>query len=113
MDKTIYKQVKTERREIKRTNKRHASAEEVIFIFEKILAGWKTIRIFNTIIQQNPDSQINKKKVEIISTGNCKVFESEFLTHERYLVYLELREKVYELNKFSQISTFTEDKTIS
>ena len=59
-NKTAYEQVKTERREIKRTNKRHASAEEVIFIFEKILAGWKTIRIFNTIIQQNPDSQINK-----------------------------------------------------
>ena len=96
MDKTAYEQVKTERREIKRTNKRHASAEEVIFIFEKILAGWKTIRIFNTIIQQNPDSQINKKKVEVISTGNCKVFETEFSSPERYLLYLELREKVYE-----------------
>jgi hypothetical protein len=29
------------------------------------------------MIQQNPQSGIDKKKVEVISTGNSKVFESE------------------------------------
>ena len=46
------------------------------------------------MIQQNPQSGIDKKQVEVISTGNSKVFESELLA-ERYKYYLELREKVY------------------
>ena len=89
-----YIKQKQERREKKRTIKRSTTADEVIFIFEKILEGWKTIKIFNTIIQTNPQSTTDKKTVEQISTGNCKVYESE-LTKERYLYYLELREKVY------------------
>jgi hypothetical protein len=88
---------KKERREIKRSNKRNVTGEEVIFIFEKILEGWKTIRIFNTIIQQNMESGVTKKKVEIISTGNIKVFEKE-LSPERYQYYLTLREMVYKYN---------------
>jgi len=88
---------KKERREKKRTNKRNVTGEEVIFIFEKILEGWKTIRIFNTIIQQNMESGVTKKKVEIISTGNIKVFETE-LSPERYQYYLNLRENVYKYN---------------
>lgn len=88
---------KKERREKKRTNKRNVTGEEVIFIFEKILEGWKTIRIFNTIIQQNKESGVTKKKVEIISTGNIKVFETE-LSPERYQYYLTLREMVYKYN---------------
>ena len=58
--------MKKKRRELKRTNKRSVTGDEVIFIFEKILEGWKTIKIFNTIIQTNPSSLINKKQVEII-----------------------------------------------
>ncbi len=88
---------KQERREKKRTQKRNITAEEVIYIFEKILEGWKTIRIFNTIIQQNPQSGIIKTKVESISSGNCKIFKSE-LSLERYNYYLDLREKVYKYN---------------
>lgn len=88
---------KKERREKKRTDKRNVTGEEVIFIFEKILEGWKTIRIFNTIIQQNMESGVTKKKVEIISTGNIKVFETE-LSPERYQYYLTLREMVYKYN---------------
>ena len=91
--KQKYIQMKMERREKKRTTKRDITGEEVIFIFEKILEGWKTIRIYNTIIQQNPDSNIDKKKVEVIATGHCKVYESE-LSKERYEYYLSLREKV-------------------
>ncbi len=89
---------KKERREIKKKDKRNATAEEVIYIFEKILEGWKTIRIYNTIIQTNPQSLILKKNVEQISTGNSKVYETE-LPHERYIYYLDLREKVYQFHK--------------
>jgi DNA-binding ferritin-like protein (Dps family) len=89
---------KMDRREKKRTDKRSTTANEVIFIFEKILEDWKTIKIFNTIIQTNPNSQTDKKSVEKIATGNCKVYESE-LSKERYSYYQELREKVYEYNK--------------
>ena len=85
---------KKERRIKKRTTKRGITGEEVIFIFEKVLEGWKTIKTYNTMIQQNPQSGIDKKKVEVISTGNSKVFENE-LSVERYQYYLNLREKVY------------------
>jgi serine/threonine-protein kinase RIO1 len=93
MDKQTYIKEKEKRREQKRTEKRVVNGEEVIFIFEKVLQGWKTIRIYNTIIQSTPESGVTKKKVESISTGNCKIYKSE-LTDERYLYYLSLREKV-------------------
>lgn len=93
-DKQTFLIAKKNRREKKRTTKRGITGEEVIFIFEKVLEGWKTIKIFNTMIQQNPQSGVDKKKVEVISTGNSKVFETE-LAQERYKYYLELREKVY------------------
>jgi hypothetical protein len=87
---------KNERREKKRIEKRRISPDEVIFIFEKVLEEWKTIRIFNTIIQQNPKSEITKKKVEVIATGNCKIYENE-VSHDKYKYYLELREKINNL----------------
>jgi hypothetical protein len=89
--------MKKERREKKRTAKRDITGDEVIFIFEKVLEGWKTIKIYNTIIQNNPNSAIDKKKTESISTGNCKVYESE-LSKERFEYYTYLRVKVYEYN---------------
>lgn len=95
LNKEEYLQMKTARREKKRSNKRGAIAEEVIFIFEKVLEGWKTIRIYNTLIQKNSNSDIDKKTTETIATGNCKVYESELSTNQ-YQRYLELREKVYE-----------------
>lgn len=101
MDKNQYNKKKQERREEKRKEKRSIQAEEVIFIFEKILEEWKTTKIFNTLIQQNPNSLVNKKKVEIISKGNCKLFPSE-LPEERYKYYCELREKVYSYWKSKQ-----------
>ena len=90
--------MKKERREKKRTTKRNITGEEVIFIFEKVLEGWKTIKIYNTLIQNNSNLALDKKKTEKISTGNCKVYESE-LTKERYEYYNSLRDKVYEYNK--------------
>jgi len=95
----IYKQTyinkKIDKRDDKRKAKRQASAEEVIYIFEKILEGWTTIRIYNTIIQNNPNSNIDKKHTEKIATGNCKITNKE-LSVERFQYYNELREKVYE-----------------
>lgn len=88
-----------DRKEKKKELKRKVTGEEVIFIFEKVLEGWKTIRIFNTIKQTNPLSSALKKKVEVIATGNCKVYEREFETKERFNYYEELREKVYLHNK--------------
>lgn len=88
---------KKERREKKHIVKRDITAEEVIFIFEKVLEGWKIIKIYNTIIQNNPNSSIDKKKTETISTGNCKVYESE-LSKERFEYYTHLRLKVYDYN---------------
>jgi hypothetical protein len=94
MEKQYFTEKKI-RKDNKKQQKRNASAEEVIFIFEKILEGWKTIKIYNTIIQNNHNSTILKKNVENISTGNTKVLKIE-LTEERYNYYLQLREKVYQ-----------------
>ena len=98
MDRTSFIQMKKDRRTKKRTEKRSITGEEVIFIFEKFIEGWSTIRIYNTIVQNNPESQIIKKKVETIVSGNCKIFESE-VSADKYKYYLELREKIYEIHK--------------
>lgn len=96
--KNEFIKMKRERRERKRTTKRSVTGEEVIFIFEKVLEKWPTIKIYNTIIQKNPNSGIDKKITETIASGNCKVYESE-LPKDRYGYYVLLREKVYENNK--------------
>ena len=94
ISKEDYVKMKQIRREKKRIVKRSTNPEDVIFIFEKVLEGCPTIRIYNTIVQNNPESGIDKKKVEQIATGNSKVYESE-MTKERFLYYQELRERVY------------------
>lgn len=108
MNNEKYIQIKKERRQKKKTLKRSATAEEVIYIFEKILEGWKTIRIYNTIIQNNPKSEISKKNVENISTGNSKVYQTE-LSEEKYKYYNELRNKVYELHKSTKINNIIDN----
>jgi len=95
-----YNKVKGLQREKKRTEKRTTTGEEVIFIFEKILENWKITKIYNTIIQINPNSKTNKKAVEKIATGNCKVYESE-LSKEQYSKYLELRKSVYDYHNIN------------
>lgn len=60
--KSEYMEAKQERREKKRMNKRKIDAEDVIYIFEKVLAGWPTIRIYNTVIlkyKQHPPSSFS------------------------------------------------------
>jgi hypothetical protein len=96
--RTQFNQIKKDKREKKRCEKRSITGEEVIFIFEKFIEGWTTIRIYNVIIQNNKNSSIDKKKVETIVSGNCKVYENELST-EKYKQYLELRQKVYEIHK--------------
>jgi hypothetical protein len=103
-------QMKKERREKKRTDKRSITGEEVIFIFEKVLEGWKTIRIYNTIIQTNPNSCIDKKTTESVATGNCKVYPCE-LSNERYEYYNSLRVKVYKFHKPDDISVTENQNT--
>jgi len=93
-DKQTFIEKKQERRAQKRTAKRAVTGPEVLFIFERILEGWKTIRIYNTIIQTNPLSLVDKKHVEQVATGNCKVYPTE-LSPEEFIRYQDLREKVY------------------
>ena len=93
-----YLQHKKERREKKKIAKRDVSCEDVIFIFEKVLEGWSTIRIYNTIIQSNPTSGITKEKTEKYATGNCKIYEKEVSSKQQFQYYTELREKEKERN---------------
>ncbi len=88
---------KTEKFE-KRKLERKSTPEEIIFILEKTLEDWKTIKIYNVLIQQNPQTKIIKKDVEQISTGNTRILQNE-LDNEKYIKYKELREKVYEKHK--------------
>jgi hypothetical protein len=97
-------QQKQLRREKKRTEKRSTTADEVIFTFEKVLENWKIVKIYNTIIQMNPQSKTDKNAIEKIATGNCKVYETE-LSKERYNYYVELRNLVYA--HFSKEETLT------
>ena len=71
--KQLFKKQKSDRREVKRTDKRSVTGEEVIFIFEKILEGWKTIRIFNTIIfSPTPIHPWTRKKWKRLRQGIVK-----------------------------------------
>jgi hypothetical protein len=95
---TAHLVTKAKRREKKRTEKRDISGEDVIFLFEKVLEGWKTIQIYNALLRAHPGEHISKTMVEKYASGNCKVYESE-LEKERYETYLLLREKVYQYRK--------------
>lgn len=83
---------------IKKSNLRRSSVDEVIFIFEKVLEDWKPIKIYNVCIQNNPLSKIIKEDIENTITGNCKVFDFE-TTPEKFQLYNDLREKVYDYHK--------------
>ena len=77
---------------------RKATPEEIIYIFERVLEGWRTIKIYNIMIQNNKSTKLTKKIVENISTGNVKIHPFE-LAEEEYNKYLFLREQVYEFRK--------------
>jgi hypothetical protein len=77
---------------------RKATPEEIIYIFVRVLEGWRTIKIYNVMIQNNKSTKITKKIVENISTGNVKIHPFE-LSEEEYNNYLSLREQVYKYKK--------------
>lgn len=79
----------------KRTDARRATVEDVLFVFEKVLEGWRTIKIYNVLLQSHPESKVIKSDVEDIATGNCKVVASE-TTPELFAKYEDLRAKVYQ-----------------
>ncbi len=74
---------------------RHATPEEVIFIFDKVLEDWKTIKIYNVMKQTMKETKVTKKDVENIATGNVKVNSYE-VCKEKFQEYEEKRSKVYE-----------------
>lgn len=91
-------QDKQKRKTNKYIENRNATPQEILYIFEKYLEGWKTIKIYNLIVQTNRLTKLTKKNVECISTGNVKIYPFE-LSEEDYDKYLFLREQVYEYNK--------------
>jgi hypothetical protein len=89
---------KQQRKTNKYIDKRNATPQEILYIFEKLLEGWKTIKIYNLIVRQNRSTKLTKKNVECIATGNVRIYPFE-LSEENYEKYLSLREQVYEFNK--------------
>jgi hypothetical protein len=79
----------------KRKNERHATPDEILFIFEKVLEDWKTIRIFNVLQQENKETKLTKKDVENISKGNARIYQNE-ITPELFAKYQDVRQKVYD-----------------
>jgi hypothetical protein len=93
-----YQKQKEEQKNIKfekRKLERNSTPDEIFFIFEKTLQDWLPIKIFNVLIQQNPSSNITQKDVKNIHNGNVRILPNE-IDNEKYKLYLELREKVYE-----------------
>ncbi len=90
-----------EEKQQRKTNKyienRKATPEEILYIFERVLEGWRTIKIYNIMIQNNKFTKITKKNVECIATGNVRIYPFE-LSEENYEKYSSLREQVYEFN---------------
>jgi len=93
MDKKVIEQIQ----------RRTLNAQEVIFVFEQILKGQKTIQIYNEIRRNNRNSKALKKKVEVISSGNVKVDQSE-LSSEQYTYLQNLRSQVYEYHRNNKIN---------
>lgn len=91
-----------EEKQQRKTNKyienRKATPEEILYIFERVLEGWRTIKIYNIMIQNDKFTKITKKNVECIATGNVRIYPFE-LSEENYEKYSSLREQVYEFNK--------------
>ncbi len=90
-----YKKNKIQKKNIKKKNLRKSTPDEIFFIFNKTLEGWKTIKIFNVLIQTFNNSSLNKNDVDDIHPGNVKIYENE-IDHNKYLEYIELRKKVYQ-----------------
>jgi hypothetical protein len=46
---------------------RKATPEEIIYIFERVLEGWRTIKIYNIMIQNNKSTKITKNSRKYIN----------------------------------------------
>lgn len=79
--------------------KNSATPNEIILIFEKVLEGWKTIKIYNFIRKNYRSSIITKHIVQNVATGNSKI-NKNIISTETYNYYTELRKKVYDYRKY-------------
>ena len=85
----------------KRKNERRTTPNEIIFIFERFLEDWRPIKIFNVMIQNNPETKIKKMDVDNICDGNVRIYENE-VSEDEYKSYEDLRKRVYEKNKMEK-----------
>ena len=87
-------------------NKRKIQTDEIIIVIEKLVSKWNPTPILDYLIDRRNRNNIpNHLTIDIIKNikrnlVNDKhlIYESELST-EKYKYYLELREKVYEINK--------------
>jgi hypothetical protein len=86
------------RKDYKRIARRNATPQNIIYIFERTLAGEKPIQIYNAIRRNEPANTITKEVVSVISSGNVKVFPYE-LSKEEYATYAELLGKIKSRDK--------------
>lgn len=78
----------------KRVSERHGTAEEIMYIFDKSLEGWKTIKIWNVLKQERPLTKLIKKDIDKIARGDARIEKFE-LNEEQYREYQEKRAKIY------------------
>ncbi len=100
MDQPSYKTniTKKNTKKNKYIENRKATPHEILYIFQKVLDGWKTIKIYNLILQNNSSTKITKKIVENIANGNVRIYNYE-LDEDEYNLYVTLREQVYNYHK--------------
>lgn len=82
----------------KKVSERHANPLEILYIFDKSLEGWKTIKIWNVLKQERPDTKIIKKDIDKIARGDARIEKFE-LNEDQYKEYEMKRAKIYEIRK--------------
>lgn len=84
------------KQKFKRLKKRRANVDEIEFILNKTLEGWKPVKIYNVLIQEKSTSIINREWVDNISRGTVRVLKDE-VTPERFQKITELKQQVMKL----------------
>lgn len=80
----------------KRLKKRRANVDEIEYILNKTLDGWKPIKIYNVLIQERPTSLINREWVDNISKGTVRILKDE-VDPDRFKKLSELKRKIINL----------------
>lgn len=88
----------------KRLKKRKANISEIEYIFKKTLEGWKPIKIYNVMLQENPSSNINKEWVNNISKGTVRILKHE-TNENKYNELIKLKQQVFELYKNNNLKS--------